>query len=1763
MDSGHSARGSKAEPMRAASMRPTDSEFRVAEREEGGTAQGKVPHQQLSPFNAPVHVLHDPKTTLASQQAELPLKASRLNQAHPDPFNAPAHFLHAPGANKALVQVQKAKVADLKQQSTTFNHQTATPKQQLHQSQTEDIDHYAHSTSEEAMARRQHVENRRRGNSDGHHAIAVPAHRDSKIKETELIAPMDHHNHRRHQCDNDFDSDHDDSHRHLFKSEDAPVNTSHALPSLPHYAAPKAKIKQPDKQAAMAAPSKTSLPSHAHHDPFNAPARLIHAPDSSKAPAKAQKPKAAAAPKEMPAAPKQKLRQSQAVDIDSYAHLTSEEKIVHQQHAEERQRGSSDGHHAIAVPAHRDSEIKNDEPNDSTDYHNQHRHRHQCGDSNDSDHEDSHHLVKSEDATVNSSHASSSLNSQAAHKTKAKQLTKQDATPSPSYHEPFNGSAHLINVTGTIKAHAQIPKPNAAASTFKASQSSQAHHYPLNAPAHLIHAPGTAKAPAHALKPKAAAAHKQAHSAPQQDYCQAHPEDTDHCAHLASGETAHQQRIENRQRGNLHGHHAIAVPAHRDNKVKDTEENYPTDHHNHHRHQCDDDDCSDHDDSHRHLLKHESGPAPSHAAAASAQKPVQQQRVTAKQPMTFAKPTISSTMKVCPAPLQQHKHEPFNAPAHLIHIRTAVPSAAPKQVAPASQPKPFAQALVVASKADPKSAAIPNESASGTQPAVSSHPLHILHEPFNAPAHLIHAAGDAKQDAPAPKWKRTANHPAEPSEHLGRSVNHRGHQLQHDMNAVEASDYDIEDTQQHAATSQRPSQTARPASQHHFHPVDHSDANRISVDKFAHQERNKNRQRGNSHGHHAHAVPAHRGNKIPRHPENEDPMDHHDHYRHQYEGTQPQPNGGSMDLPMLTLGSSFSSANASGLADDTYSDAVTHSRHRHTHEPARASKASFKSAPKAHVVASTPEMTLGALFAENQSQSHRSKAQSSQPRGHLNRSVGHRGHHAQHDLNPVERFQYDIEGPSHQQQREEYILPISWFKEPTNASPTRHAPPTTFAEQKEDPSTHRYNENCQRGNPNAHHAHAVPAHRDHNPHHQHEYDDATHKHNHFHHQPHDEYCGEHHDGFGNLLPIAAGDSPLESMRKLFSAANSSGRGDYTYAEAVTHKRSSRSNTMSAPMKKKTARKPKRTSKPSIQQQHLDRSFGHRGHHAQKDLSPVEGPQYDIQGPSRHRQRHKRSQAPLIPLSGFDEPSSASIARHAPATPAPEDAKTARRLLENERHGNSSGYHDADDATDKHDHFRHQSHDAVRSNDYHDEPNNLHASAASDSPLWSIRKLFSAANLSTLRGYSYSEAVMHTRHHSCQESQKQNNMPPGMSLGALFAEALPVPAHPQKNDSNHPRKHLRSSVSGAPQSQQGNAVTPEMNLGSLFSDNELASDQQRSLEHLGSSYGHRSDHAQQDLNPVKGPDYDIEGSQYHDGQKRSEQKKTDGFLGYKFIPPHGIRARHSGTDLRQADPLSQYLPAGEYRGPLSQHRPTTSSMPPTSHPHSHSSASLNIHPQEIRTALANMPFLHTPEPSTPLLQDQPSKKERKQAQKEQRQAHRKLRKSLHQAPAPTLASAPYKPDGGLLEDYVFSEAVMQYSKHHAPDPDSPEARQHHAHAANHVHAYAAHVDHAAKGLKFGHTHISDYQKQLHHHDITQNQPQPQVQPQQHYVSKKPNVDEPKSYLSLSSKFFKQPLSPDYYADDADVKSAPQFPELDLFAHHQPARQSRCERAGPSQ
>ncbi|KAF9095953.1 hypothetical protein BGX23_012311 [Mortierella sp. AD031] len=231
--------------------------------------------------------------------------------------------------------------------------------------------------------------------------------------------------------------------------------------------------------------------------------------------------------------------------------------------------------------------------------------------------------------------------------------------------------------------------------------------------------------------------------------------------------------------------------------------------------------------------------------------------------------------------------------------------------------------------------------------------------------------------------------------------------------------------------------------------------------------------------------------------------------------------------------------------------------------------------------------------------------------------------------------------------------------------------------------------------------------------------------------------------------------------------------------------------------------------------------------------------------------------------------------------------------------------------------------------------------------------------------------------------------------------------------------------------------------------------------------------------------------------------------------------------------------------------------------------------------------------------------RKQEQKEYRKAKkhhiRLLQLQLQHHDAPSPAPAPYR-STGTLSNNDFLEAVKLHSKHHAPYPNSHDRIQAQVKVQEqskkerrlarkqqqkeyrkakkyirlmqlqHHHENDAHHQHPSdrrkhlKGFKAGleHTHISAYQNQLHYHDQGA-QPQPQVQPRLQSLSLTQQPRVPKSvdggcrsdgYLKLSSKFFRRPLSQDYYSDHDD--------ELDHY--RQPIRHRRDrerERAGSAQ
>ncbi|KAF9095954.1 hypothetical protein BGX23_012312 [Mortierella sp. AD031] len=1136
----------------------------------------------------------------------------------------------------------------------------------------------------------------------------------------------------------------------------------------------------------------------------------------------------------------------------------SNQDFAEKERLDNKRHDNSHGHHAIAVPAN-SFKVGNEEQQQQldapTDHHS--HHRHQCDDDDCSDHGDSHHHLPKSGPTAD----------------RIKSFFASLGPPTThAHHDPFNAPAHMIHAPGTskptcskhqsatLKQKPVVKQPSVA--SFRAAPTAAfskeptallLHHHsvdPLNAPAHQIHA--------------------LAHSQP---LSQSHTDDLSrYSGPTPEEEIAHLQHVKNRQRGDSYGHHAIAFPAHRPNKIKEDEDlDDPTDYHNHHRHQCDDDDCSDHDYSHHHLIKSEDSMASSSLTAPTQVHVAPQYRHITQQPaarpsMSFAKATMSSALK-SQSTVSRHTVDPLDSPVHLIHAAKKAQTAAPKAKAVAPQTKPIVRQSVVppktitkvtpkvtpkaapkvAPKVDPKAIlkvdpkvapkVIPKIASSVRTPkarpaALNRHSV----GPFNTPAHLIHAVAPKQiipvlESASAPTQKFSANRPAsiiQYSEHSGRSVGHRGHHALQDLNPVTAPEYYIEGPQHHAP-SQRHSASAGPTratlarkqDYHQTQSTDHSDADQIPEDELAHLQHIENRQCDNSHGHHAIAVPDHREHRSHHQHEYDDATDKHDHFRH-------QPHDEDCG---------------------EYHD-------------------EFGYLPLVDPISSA--------------------------------------------LGPVKGPQYDIEGPSRHQSHkhkhrryagsEETMLPLSWFTEPLITHIATTIPANTITPEESAARRHLENKKCD--NSDDHHAIAVPTHRNHKPHHNHENDDATDKHNHFRYQPRDENCGGYHDSEGYLRASRADDSPLLTLRKMFSAANSSGVDNYTYAEAVTHKRHAHLSSLSVKASKASRCKPRRVVKSQSdlnrQLQHLGRSYGHRGHHAQRDLKPA------------HKHNHHRSKEPILPLSWFEESTQYQSVTHVATVQAAPDTDTVtHRRLENKRRYNSGGHHaiavpahrprkhkhnhDNNDPVDKH-HFRHQSHDESNG-ELHDNERFLRASAAFDSPLLALRRLFSAANSSGLGEYTYAEAVSRRCHlhygriHIAAIKPKVYHDDVStleMNLGSLFAE---------RSDVSAPEMNL-----GTLFAEHSDASTPKMNLGALFAEHKSTSHLELSYlsEHLGRSYGHHGYHPQQDLNHVERPDYDIIGPQHQPQQAPTHSHNPQLFV---VLSSHRHSSKVSSSNAAPLNPSS--------------------------------------------------------------------------------------------------------------------------------------------------------------------------------------------------------------------------------------------------------------------
>ncbi|KAG0253094.1 hypothetical protein BG011_006577 [Mortierella polycephala] len=319
---------------------------------------------------------------------------------------------------------------------------------------------------------------------------------------------------------------------------------------------------------------------------------------------------------------------------------------IDQQHRENKRRGNSHGHHAIAVPAHSSRKIPHrqyeQEPGDHHDHY-----RHQCNDEYYSNPDDGHELNDHAD-TESSIHE------------KRHQKHLQDArAPTPEMN---------------------LEPPSAEPNNRHTSRRHSSYHpiEPFNAPSHLLNAIGQhhVSVPVHQLDPAIQKRHRSMtcdfpnlnlgvffKETPQRKH---YERNQDSGPSRSNEDLKHQQYLENKRRGNSHGHHVIAVPARGGHKIPQQHyEQEPGDHHDHRRHQCDDEYHSNHDARHEH---NDHADIESSIHQMRLAKHLRDARASTPEmnlePL-FIEPT-SRTVQT-DSHHQQHPIRPFNAPAHLIH----------------------------------------------------------------------------------------------------------------------------------------------------------------------------------------------------------------------------------------------------------------------------------------------------------------------------------------------------------------------------------------------------------------------------------------------------------------------------------------------------------------------------------------------------------------------------------------------------------------------------------------------------------------------------------------------------------------------------------------------------------------------------------------------------------------------------------------------------------------------------------------------------------------------------------------------------------------------------------------------------------------------------------------------------------------------------------------------------------------------------------------
>ncbi|GJJ70303.1 hypothetical protein EMPS_02652 [Entomortierella parvispora] len=748
----------------------------------------------------------------------------------------------------------------------------------------------SHSTAKLPLSQASRGASSNSVDSHGHHARAVPDNRDSyKIAHQHYEHdPTDHHDHHRHQCDDEDCSDHDDSHEHLYNAgqhshhhrqqqqqHQTPVHARHsAVRSSQNYERDYSSELNlgtlfpdtPSASSGRASAMKTTSASKHRHvvDTFNAPVHLIH--------------QAGWHQTQAPRSPRSQRPVHYDEDDEHHEHLDqSVGRRVHQPahqvddmaHSEHSDYDSSHSHHvsvhsAKAKPQHQQQQQYQQQQYQQQQYQQQNNQQQQYSD-------------------VHKSHA-------AIHAHHARREESPELNP------------------GTLGIDM-----NPSGGSGKKSQKAASQHLadPFNTPAHLTH-------------PAGSSSHK--------DHGGSHLlTDDDQGWSIVSGKKkrtriSHQGQQSHSHRA-LEGH-AHAVPHNRDHyKIHHHHyEHDPTDHHDHHRHQCDNDYCSDHDDSHEHLSDktssyshgiHQSQSAihKSHAAVHASHPhhtsgmatPEMHLDQLSKEPTgsQASKPRQSSANAGQKEPIH-HQHE-FHHPVLIYSAQTHKSTGAydswqvqgkggkTSSMAESSD-RPTAikhsQGNVRTASPELEAGSLFAETQNGTQKAskqksAKSSLSHASHEaePFSAPAHLIHSvsqhasasgSGAKSHGSGSQTTAAKAAHLIQSREHDRVHVpthrNSQGHEAAfHPKHSHPAKNFPA----LHLEVMLKEQKGRK--NQGHYHVDQHLD---MEVEQRHLEQHLVNKRRGNSHGHHAIAVPAHRPVKI-KHYEHGEPWDHHNHHRHQ------------------------------------------------------------------------------------------------------------------------------------------------------------------------------------------------------------------------------------------------------------------------------------------------------------------------------------------------------------------------------------------------------------------------------------------------------------------------------------------------------------------------------------------------------------------------------------------------------------------------------------------------------------------------------------------------------------------------------------------------------------------------------------------------------------------------------------------------------------------------------------------------------------------